>query len=108
MARLHPEDIDDLENAMAGERKVIRSFREAARPDSDFIGWYDPTIGEKGREPDFIVFGNQQGLLVRKSRIGRLIGSRRPIPTVIKFFSTACSLWSLDIPDGHVISLTVT
>jgi hypothetical protein len=37
-----------------------------ARPDLDFIGWYVPTIGERGREPDFIVFGNQQGLLVLK------------------------------------------
>ncbi len=39
-------------------------LQEAARPDSDFIGWYEPAIGEQGREPDFVLFGNQHGLLV--------------------------------------------
>ena len=33
-------------------------------PDSDLIGWYEPAIGEQGREPDFVLFGNHQGLLV--------------------------------------------
>jgi hypothetical protein len=61
---MHPEDIEDLENPTEGERKVFRFLQEAARPDSEFIGWYEPTIGEQGREPDFILFGNQQGLLV--------------------------------------------
>ncbi len=45
-------------------RKVFRFLREAARPDNDFIGWYEPTIGEQGKEPDFVLFGKQQGLLV--------------------------------------------
>ena len=53
-----------LENATPGERTVFRFLREAARPDSDFIGWYEPAIGEQGREPDFVLFGNQHGLLV--------------------------------------------
>ena len=53
-----------MENATPGERKVFRFLREAARPDTDFIGWYEPTIGEQGREPDFILFGNQHGLLI--------------------------------------------
>jgi hypothetical protein len=65
MARMHPEDIDDLESATAGERKVFRFLREVARPDSDFIGWYGPSIGEQGKEePDFVLFGNHHGLLV--------------------------------------------
>ena len=38
MARMHPEDIEDLENATPGERIVFRFLQEAARPDSDFIG----------------------------------------------------------------------
>jgi hypothetical protein len=61
---MHPEDIEALEKTTPGERAVFRFLQEAARPDSEFIGWYEPTIGEQGREPDFIVFGNQQGLLV--------------------------------------------
>ena len=53
MARRHPEDIEGLESAIEGERKVFRFLWEAARPDQDFIGWYEPTIGEQGKEPDF-------------------------------------------------------
>ncbi len=58
------EDIEALENATPGERTVFRFLREAARPDSDFIGWYEPAIGEQGREPDLVLFGNQHGLLI--------------------------------------------
>ena len=54
MARMHPEDIESLENATPGEKTVFRFLREAARPDSDFIGWYEPVIGEQGRKPDFV------------------------------------------------------
>jgi len=54
MARMHPEDIEGLEGPTEGERKVFRFLREAARPDQDFIGWYEPTIGEQGKEPDFV------------------------------------------------------
>jgi hypothetical protein len=64
MARMHLEDIEGLESATEGERKVFRFLREAARPDLDFIGWYEPTIGEQGKEPDFVLFGNRHGLLV--------------------------------------------
>jgi hypothetical protein len=51
MARMHPVDIEDIESPTEGERKVFRFLREAARPDSEFIGWYEPSIGEQGREP---------------------------------------------------------
>jgi hypothetical protein len=64
MTRMHPEEIEDLENPTGGERKVFRFFREGSRPDSEFIGWYEPAIGEQGREPDFVLFGNHFGLLV--------------------------------------------
>lgn len=64
MARMHPEDIDDLESATVGERKVFRFLREVALPDKEFIGWYEPTIGDQGREPDFILFGESLGLIV--------------------------------------------
>ena len=67
MARMHPEDIEDHESATTGERRVFLFLREAARPDSDFIGWYEPAIGEQGREPDFVLFGNQ----VKEKRITR-------------------------------------
>ncbi len=61
---MHPEDIEGLEGPIEGERKVFRFLREASRPDQDFIGWYEPAIGGKGKEPDFVLFSKQQGLLV--------------------------------------------
>ena len=61
---MHPEDIEDFDGATTGERRVFLFLREAARPDPDFIGWYGPAIGEQGREPDFVLFGNQHGLLI--------------------------------------------
>jgi hypothetical protein len=64
MAHMHPKEIEALEHATSGERAVFRFLQEMAQPDTDFIGWYEPTIGEQGREPDFVLFGNHQGLLV--------------------------------------------
>jgi hypothetical protein len=64
MARMHPEDIEALEKPTAGERKVFRFLQDTARPDRDFIAWYEPTIGSSGAEPDFILYGNSLGLLV--------------------------------------------
>ena len=59
-----PRTLKILENATLGERTVFRFLREAARPDPSFIAWYEPAIGEQGREPDFVLFGNRQGLQV--------------------------------------------
>ncbi|MFH0788714.1 MAG: hypothetical protein V2B13_14025 [Pseudomonadota bacterium] len=56
MARMSPEDIDDFESATAGERKVFRFLQAVARPDSEYIGWYEPSIGEQGREPVSDIF----------------------------------------------------
>jgi hypothetical protein len=64
MARMHPEDIEGMEKTTEGEKKLFRFLRETARPDSEFIGWYEPTIGPSGSEPDFVLFGNSLGLLV--------------------------------------------
>ena len=61
---MHPEEIEVLEEATAGERKVFRFLHDAARPDRDFIAWYEPTISSSGTEPDFILYGNSIGLLV--------------------------------------------
>ncbi len=61
---MNPEEIEELENPTEVERKVFRFLRETPRPDSEFIGWYEPAIGEQGREPDFVLFRNLLGLLV--------------------------------------------
>ena len=64
MAQMYPADIEDHEKATAGEKRVHRFLKEAAKPHSDFIGWYEPTIGTQGAEPDFVLFGKKLGLLV--------------------------------------------
>jgi hypothetical protein len=64
MARMHPESIDDYEGATDGEKRVFRFIREAARPHKDYVCWYEPSIGSSGKEPDFVLFGKNLGLLV--------------------------------------------
>ena len=64
MARMYPEDIEGYEEATDGERTVFRFLKEAARPHKDFICWYEPLIGDSGKEPDFILFNKKLGLLV--------------------------------------------
>jgi hypothetical protein len=41
MARMHPEDIEVLEDATSGEKQVFRFLHHTARPDKDFIAWYE-------------------------------------------------------------------
>jgi hypothetical protein len=64
MATMHPEDIEGYEEATEGEKRVFRFLKEAARPHKDFTCWYQPSVGSKGKEPDFIIFGRKLGLLV--------------------------------------------
>jgi len=47
MARMHPEEIEALEHATAGERAVFRLLKEITQPDADFVGWYEPLYFEQ-------------------------------------------------------------
>ena len=58
--------------ANEGERKVFRFLREVVWPDLEFIGWYEPAIGEQGLEPGFVLFGNHEGLLVLEVKDWRI------------------------------------
>ncbi len=64
MAKMHPDDIAGYDKATEGERRVFRFLKEAARPQKEYICWYEPTIGTSGAEPDFILFSKRRGLLV--------------------------------------------
>ena len=63
MAQMHPDDIEDYEDATEGEKRVFRFLEEAARPHKDSICWYKPPIGKSGKESDFILFEKKSGLL---------------------------------------------
>jgi len=64
MARMYPDDIEEYAAANEGEKKVFRFLKEAARPQKEFICWYEPPIGSAGMEPDFILYSRKLGILV--------------------------------------------
>ena len=45
-----------------GEKQFYRFLESVAKPDSQYIAWYTPDL--KGKEPDFILFGDKVGLIV--------------------------------------------
>jgi len=64
MAKIYPANIEGYQKATEGERRVFRFLKMAARPDSDFICFYEPLIGSSGKEPDFILLGRKLGLVI--------------------------------------------
>lgn len=60
MATMFPDEVADF--TTAGERKVYDFLRRAARPDGMFLVWYSPDI--EAREPDFILYSPDSGLIV--------------------------------------------
>ena len=55
-----PENVERF--TTEGERQFYKFLESVAKPDSQFIAWYTPDL--KGREPDFILFGDKVGLIV--------------------------------------------
>ena len=53
MAVMYPKSLEHLEKPNVGERKVFHFIRQAAVPHKDYICWFEPMIGEIGKEPDF-------------------------------------------------------
>ena len=64
MVRMYPEHLEGCEEATEGEKRVFRFLKEAARPHKDFTCWYQPSIGNKGKVPDFVLYAKKLGLLV--------------------------------------------
>jgi len=60
MAIMVPEDVEQF--TTEGERQTYLFFQSAAKPDSKYIVWYSPDID--GKEPDFILFSDNVGLIV--------------------------------------------
>jgi hypothetical protein len=61
MSLMHSDDIEDLEVVTIGERTVFRFFQESTRPDSDFIGWHEPAIGNYSARRAVIAFDLEFG-----------------------------------------------
>ena len=60
MATMIPENIRTF--TTEGEKQFYRFLESVAKPDSQYIAWYTPDL--KGKEPDFILFGDKVGLIV--------------------------------------------
>ncbi|MFC1812866.1 DEAD/DEAH box helicase [Thermodesulfobacteriota bacterium] len=60
MATMIPENVESF--TTEGERQFYRFLESVAKPDSQYIAWYTPDL--KGKEPDFILFGDKVGLIV--------------------------------------------
>jgi len=60
MATMIPSDIDDFNTE--GERRFYEFLQSVAKPDQKYTCWYLPDI--EGREPDFILFCDEIGLII--------------------------------------------
>jgi hypothetical protein len=62
-------------------------LHDAARPDKDFIAWYEPTIGSFGAEPDFILYGSSLELLVVEIKDWDIDQIGEVSPHTVKFWT---------------------
>ena len=60
MATMIPPDVEQF--STDGEQQFYSFLQTVAKPDSAFIVWYCPDV--EGREPDFILYNDQVGLLI--------------------------------------------
>jgi hypothetical protein len=70
MAEVFPESISRSSSATAGEKRVFTILRDSLIPDEDYIVWYEPRL--KSKDPDFIIWGQDLGLLVLEVKSWRL------------------------------------
>jgi hypothetical protein len=64
VAVMYPKSLEHIEKATVGERKVFHFIQQAAVPHKDYRCWFEPMIGEVGKEPDFVLFGSKLGLVI--------------------------------------------
>jgi hypothetical protein len=60
MATMIPNDIEDFNTE--GERRFYKFLQSVAKPDQNYTCWYLPDI--EGREPDFVLFCDEIGLVI--------------------------------------------
>ena len=60
MATMIPNDVDEFQTE--GERVFFRFLQSVAKPDSRYVVWYLPDVN--GKEPDFLLYGDDVGLVV--------------------------------------------
>ena len=76
MATMIPENVEQF--TTEGERQTYRFLEAVAKPDNRFICWYLPDL--QGREPDFLIFSGQNGLVVLEVKDWNLEQIREATP----------------------------
>jgi len=70
MATLIPALSSCARKMTSGERRLAERLED--KLDDDYLCWYDVSIGERSRHPDFIVFHPSRGLLILEVKDWRL------------------------------------
>jgi hypothetical protein len=83
MATMIPDDIQEF--TTPGEGVFYRFLRACAKPDVSYIAWYQPDIA--GREPDFILYAQDAGLIIFEVKDWALDQIVAPIPNSSPFIS---------------------
>jgi hypothetical protein len=60
MATMFPAEVEQF--VTEGEKYFYSFLQDVVKPDGGFVGWYSPDIN--GREPDFILFSRELGLII--------------------------------------------
>jgi len=76
MATMIPDNVAQF--TTEGERRTYRFLEAVAKPDRQFYCWYLPDI--QGREPDFLLFSGQIGLVVLEVKDWNLEQIREAAP----------------------------
>ncbi len=69
MATMIPDSVEQF--TTDGERQTYRFLEAVAKPDARFLCWYLPDV--QGREPDFILYSQQNDLIILevKNKLGQ-------------------------------------
>lgn len=62
MASMFPADVTSPHFQTNGEERFYGFLRDCARPDNEFLAWYEPRIGSL--TPDFILYHRSVGLII--------------------------------------------
>ena len=71
-----PENVEQF--TTVGERQTYRFLEAVAKPDQQSICWYLPDL--QGREPDFLIYSGQNGLVVLEVKDWNLEQIREATP----------------------------
>jgi hypothetical protein len=71
MATMYPQELGPTikkpgggSSPTPGERDLFEFFKSAAKPDSEWVVWFEPLLGPQRLETDFLLFHKQVGFII--------------------------------------------